>query len=109
MRGALAAKGDGAASVIVAPETVTRALALLDDLMRAVEQLGHSISTRNFPATLVVNGEHVSVAISEEFERNDEEPDPAEETRRKSYELKYPGFVRDMDFRNAWVYRPTAS
>ena len=107
MRGALAAKGDGAASVIVAPETVTRALALLDDLMRAVEQLGHSISTRNFPATLVVNGEHVSVAISEEFERNDEEPDPAEETRRKSYELKYPGFVRDMDFRNAWVYRPT--
>jgi hypothetical protein len=107
MRGALEAKGDGAASVIVAPETVPRALVLLDDLIRAVEQLGYSISTRYFPATLVMNHEHVPVAISEKFERNDDEPDAAEEMRRKSYELKYPGFVRDMDFRNAWVYRPT--
>jgi hypothetical protein len=72
-----------------------------------VEKLGYSISTRYFPAALVVNGEHVPVAISEEFERNDEEPDPAEEMRRKSYELKYPGFVKDMDFRNGWVHRPT--
>jgi hypothetical protein len=106
-RGALAAEGAGVASVIVAPETVPRALALLDDLIRAVEQLGHSISTRYFPATLVVNGEHVPVAISEIFERNDDEPDSAEEMRRKSYELKYPGFVRDMNFRRAWVHRPT--
>jgi hypothetical protein len=106
-RGALAAEGDGTASVTIAPETVPRALALLDDLIRAVEELGHSISTRYFPATLVVNGEHVPVAISEIFERNDDEPDSAEEMRRKSYELKYPGFVRDMDFRRAWVHRPT--
>jgi hypothetical protein len=106
-RGALAVDRAGAASVIVAPETVRRALALLDDLIRAVEELGHSISTRYFPATLVVNGEHVPVAISEIFERNDDEPDSAEEMRRKSYELKYPGFVRDMDFRRAWVHRPT--
>jgi hypothetical protein len=105
-RGALAAEGAGAASVIVAPETVPRALALLDDLIRAAEELGHSISTRYFPATLVVNGEHVPVAISEIFERNDDEPDAAEEMRRKSYE-HYPGFVRDMDFRSAWVHRPT--
>jgi hypothetical protein len=109
MRGALEAKGVGVASVIVAPETLPRALALLDDLIRAVEVLGYSISTRNFPATLVVNGEHVPVAISEKFERNDDEPDPAEETRRKSYELRYPGFVRDMDFRSGWVFRPTGT
>jgi uncharacterized protein YqeY len=106
-RGALAAEGAGAASVIVAPQTVPRALALLDDLIRAVEELGHSISIRYFAATLVLNGEHVPVAISEIFERNDDEPDSAEEMRRKSYELKYPGFVRDMDFRRAWVHRPT--
>jgi hypothetical protein len=70
MRGALAAEGAGTASVVVAPETVPRALALLDDLIRAVEKLGYSISTYHFPATLVVNGEHVPVAISEKFERD---------------------------------------
>jgi hypothetical protein len=109
MRGALEAKVDGAASVIVAPETLPRALALLDDLIRAVEKLGYSVSTRYFPATLVVNGEHVPVAISEKFERNDDEPDAAELIRRKSYELRYPGFVLDMDFRNGWVHRPTGT
>jgi hypothetical protein len=51
----------------------------------------------------------VPVAISEKFERNDEEPDPAEEMRRKSYELRYPEFVRDMNFRNGWVHRPTGN
>jgi hypothetical protein len=106
--GALKAEGVGVASVRVAPETVPRALALLDDLIRAVENLRHSIAMQSLPAAmLLINGALVPVTIFEKFVRNHEAVDAAEMKRRHLYERKYPKFFRLMDLEGGWTHRPT--
>ena len=106
--GALKAEGVGVASVKVAPETVPRALAVLDDLIRAVEDLGHSIAMQTSPAAMfLINGALVPVAIFEKFVRNHEAADAAELQRRHRYERKYPKFFRLMDLEGGWTHRPT--
>ncbi len=105
-RGALETKGVGVASVRVAPETVPRALAVLDDLIRAVENLGHSIAMQSSPAAmLLINGALVPVAIFEKFVRSHEPADAAEIQRRHVYERKYPKFFRMMDLEGGWRIR----
>ena len=106
--GALKVEGVGVASVKVAPETVPRALAVLDDLIRAVEDLGHSIAMQTSPvAMLLINGALVPVAIFERFVRSHEAADVAELQRRHRYERKYPKFFRLMDLEGGWTHRPT--
>jgi hypothetical protein len=106
--GALKAEGVGVASVRVAPETVPRALAVLDDLIRAVENLGHSIAMQSLPAAmLLINGALVPVTILEKFVRNHEAADAAEMKRRHLYELKYPKFFRMVDLEGGWTHRPS--
>jgi hypothetical protein len=106
--GALKVEGVGVASVKVAPETVPRALAVLDDLIRAVEDLGHSIAMQTSPAAmLLINGALVPVAIFERFVRSHEAADAAELQRRHRYERKYPKYFRLMDFEGGWTHRPT--
>lgn len=107
-RGALEVKGVGVASVRVAPETVPRALAVLDDLIRAVEDLGHSIAMKSSPvAMLFINGELVPVTIFENFVRSHDAADAAELKRRHVYERKYPKFFRMMDLEGGWTHRPS--
>jgi hypothetical protein len=107
-RGALKVEGVGVASVRVAPETVPRALAVLDGLIRAVEKLGHSIAMRSSPAAmLLINGAFVPVTIFEKFVRSHEPADAAELKRRHTYERKYPKFFRLMDLEGGWTQRPT--
>jgi len=106
--GALKAEGAGVASVRVAPETVPRALTLLDELIRAVENLGHSIAMQSLPAAmLLINGALVPVTIFEKFVRNHEAADAVEMKRRRLYERKYPKFFRLMDLEGGWTHRPT--
>ena len=106
--GALKAEGVGVASVKVAPETVPRALAVLDDLIRAVENRGHSVAMQTSPAAmLLINSALVPVAIFEKFVRNHEAADAAELQRRRRYERKYPKFFRRMDLEGGWTHRPT--
>jgi hypothetical protein len=94
----LETKGVGLASVRVAPETVPRTLAVLDHLIRAVENLGHSIAMHSSPAAmLLIDGVLVPVAIFEKFVRSHEPADTAEMKRRHVYERKYPKFFRMMD------------
>jgi hypothetical protein len=107
-RGALETKGVGLASVRVAPETVPRTLAVLDHLIRAVENLGHSIAMHSSPAAmLVIDGVLVPVAIFEKFVRSHEPADTVEMKRRHVYERKYPKFFRMMDLEGGWTHRPT--
>jgi hypothetical protein len=106
--GALKAEGVGVASVRVAPETVPRALAVLDELIRAVENLGHSIAMQSLPAAmLLIKGALVPVTIFEKFVRNHEAADAAEMKRRHLYERKYPKFFRMMDLEGGWTHRPS--
>jgi hypothetical protein len=79
----------------------------LDDLIRAVENLGHSVSTRSSPIALVINGEQVPLVISETFVRNEVPPDADETMRPKSYELEYPEHAQLMEFSNGWIHRPS--
>jgi hypothetical protein len=107
-RGALETKGVGLASVRVAPETVPRTLAILDHLIRAVENLGHSIAMHSSPAAmLLIDGVLVPVAIFEKFVRSHEPADTVETKRRHVYERKYPKFFRMMDLEGGWTHRPT--
>jgi hypothetical protein len=107
-RGALKAEGVGVASIRVAPETVPRALAVLDDLIRAVEKRGHAIAMQSSPAAmLLINGAFVPVTIFEKFVRSHEPADAAEMKRRHVYERKYPKFFRMMDLEGGWTQRPT--
>jgi hypothetical protein len=106
-RGALIATGLGVASVCVPPETVERALAVLDDLLRAVEKLGYSISLLTSPAVFVIERTQVPFAIFERFLRHDGAPDAAETARRESYAASYPEFVEGMNFLNRWAWRPS--
>src|SRR3981081_2201258 len=104
----LETKGVGLASVRVAPETVPRTLAVLDHLIRAVENLGHSIAMHSSPAAmLLIDGVLVPVAIFEKFVRSHEPADAAEMKRRHVYERKYPKFFRMMDLEGGWTQRPT--
>jgi hypothetical protein len=106
--GALKVEGVGVASVKVAPETVRRALAVLDDLIRAVEDLGHSIAMQTSPAAvLLINGALVPVAIFEKFVRNHAAADAGELQRRHRYERKYPKYFRFMELEGGWTHRPT--
>jgi hypothetical protein len=106
--GALKAEGVGVASVRVAPETVPRALAVLDDLIRAAENLGHSIAMQTLPAAmLLIGGALVPVTIFEKFVRSNEAADAAEMKRRHAYERRYPKYFRLMDLKGGWTHRPT--
>jgi hypothetical protein len=105
--GALVSGGVGVASIRVAPETVDRALAILNTLIRSVERLGHSISLLTSPAALLINGTLVPVVIFEQFNRCDEPADAAEMKRRHTYERKYPKFFRRMDLQGGWTHRPS--
>jgi hypothetical protein len=107
-RGALEAKGAGVASIRVAPETVPRALAVLDGLIRAVEKLDHSVAMQSSPAaTLAINGAFVPVTIFEKFVRSNEAADAAEMKRRHAYERNYPKYFRLMDLEGGWTHRPS--
>jgi hypothetical protein len=105
---ALEVQGAGVASIKVAPETVPRALGVLDGLIRAVERRGHSIAMQTSPAAmLAINGAFVPVKIFEKFVRIDEPADAAELKRRHVYERTYPKFFRMMDLEGGWTLRPT--
>jgi hypothetical protein len=106
-RGALQAQGVGVASVRVAPETVPRALYVLDGLIRAVEKLGHSIAMKSSPAAVAIHGAFVPVTIFEKFVNNRAPADAAEMTRRHTYERKFPKFFRMMDLEGGWAHRPS--
>jgi hypothetical protein len=107
-RGALQAEGVGVASVRVAPETVPRALAVLDGLIRAVEKLGHSIAMQSSPAAMfAINGAFVPVTIFEKFVNNRAPADAEEMRRRHAYERKFPKFFRMMDLEGGWTHRPS--
>jgi hypothetical protein len=107
-RGALQAEGVGVASVRVAPETVPRALGVLDGLIRAVEKLGHSIAMKSSPAAmLAIHGTFVPVTIFEKFVNNRTPADAAEMKRRHAYERKFPKFFRMMDLEGGWTHRPS--
>jgi hypothetical protein len=107
-RGALEAKGAGVASIRVAPETVPRALAVLDGLIRTVEKLGHSVAMQSSPAaTLAINGAFVPVTIFEKFVRSHEPADATEMKRRHAYERQYPKYFRLMDLEDGWTHRPS--
>jgi hypothetical protein len=107
-RGALETKGVGLASVRVAPETVPRTLAVLDHLIRAVENLGHSIEMHSSPAAmLLIDGVLVPVAIFEKFVRSHEPADTVEMKRRHVYERKYPKFFRMMGLEGGWTHGQT--
>lgn len=106
-RGALIARGAGVASVNVPPETVDRALDVLDAIIRAVLKLGHSVPSQPSPTTFSIEGAQVPFSIIERFVRHKGPPDAAETRRRESYAASYPKFVQRMDFMNGWLYRPT--
>jgi hypothetical protein len=107
-RGALQAEGVGVASVRVAPETVPRALGVLDGLIRAVEKLGHSIAMQSSPAAMfAINGAFVPVTIFEKFVNNRAPADAAEMKRRFAYERKFTKFFRMMDLEGGWTHRPS--
>ena len=107
-RGALQAEGVGVASVRVAPETVPRALVVLDSLIRAVEKLGHSIAMKSSPAAMfAIHGTFVPVTIFEKFVNNRTPADAAEMKRRHAYERKFPKFFRMMDLEGGWTHRPS--
>jgi len=77
-RGALIARGAGVASVNVPPETVGRALAVLDAFIKAVLKLGHSVPLQSSPAVFFIEGAHVPLAIIERFVRDKGPPNAAE-------------------------------
>lgn len=106
-RGALIASGIGVASVSVPPETVSRALAVLDCLITAVDKLGYRVPQQSAPATFFIKGAHVPFAILERFLRDDRPPDESERTRRTLYASEYADFARRMDLLNAWKHRPS--
>ena len=106
-RGALIATGIGVASVSVPPETVSRALAILDGLITAIEKRGYRVPPQSSPATFFIDGAHVPFAILERFLRDARPPDESERTRRASYASEYPDFARRMDLLNAWKHRPS--
>ena len=106
-RGALIATGIGVASVSVPPETVSRALAILDGLITAIEKRGYRVPPQSSPATFFIDAAHVPFAILERFLRDARPPDESERTRRASYASEYPDFARRMDLLNAWKHRPS--
>ena len=62
-RGKLTAIGAGIASVVVRPQNVARALAILDALLEAAEDAGLSVTTQSIPAALVVAGVQVPFSL----------------------------------------------
>jgi hypothetical protein len=105
-RGALIARGSGVASINVAPETVDRALAVLDALIGAVEKSGHSMSHRSTPAMPFVNATLVPVTIAERFVRTTNtsrirRADSSMNARRTDRALKYPGTMEGVNWQTS--------
>jgi hypothetical protein len=96
--------GAGVANVRVSLETIPRALAILDEVIRRLEKLGHSMSSGD-PADLSINGVLVPFEISERFLRTDLPPDNAELARRVVFRER---FAVHMALRpDPWIYRPS--
>jgi len=102
--GALRARGAGVANVRVSLEMIPRAMAILDEVVRRLEKLGHSMSSSD-PAQLSIDGELVPFEISEKFLRPTTPPDNAELARRVVFRERYVAYTSLRA--DLWIYRPS--
>ena len=101
-KGLVSPRAKRALRVSVAPESIDRAMRILDALVKAVEERGWAVKPEvtpgQSPRTVVtVDGERIQICITEKLQREEQEPEPKGNARPDSWTYSY----------KRYRYRPT--